>query len=125
MKRLLLAGVVALMPLQALAQTPDYKSTPPAQPDAAAAADASLATPTGHEINASVGTYTYSEPGDQSISIHGPKLGGEYAATLSLSKRRLWFVQADGRGTIGNVTCDGWCSPWPMCPTARRQMAIN
>ena len=107
---------MALMPLQALAQTADFKSTPPAQPDAAAAVDARLATPTGHELNVSVGTYTYSEPGDQSISIHGPKLGGEYAATLSLSKRRLWFVQADGRGTIGNTTYDGWCSPWLITP---------
>jgi hypothetical protein len=118
MKRLLLAGVMALMTLQAFAQTPDFTSTPPAQPNAAAAVDASLATPTGHEVNVSVGTYTYSEPGEQSISIHGPKLGGEYAATLSLSKRRLWFVQADGRGTLGNVTYDGWCSPWLITPNS-------
>jgi len=112
----LMAGVMALMPLQALGQTADFKPTPPAQPDAASAVDARLATPTGHEVNVSVGTYTYSEPGDQSISIHGPKLGGEYAATLSLSRRRLWFLQADGRGTIGSATYDGWCSPWLVAP---------
>ena len=39
---LFLAGVAALISSQAFAQT-----------------DASLATPTGHEVNASVGSYTY------------------------------------------------------------------
>jgi hypothetical protein len=105
MKRLLLAGLAALIPLQALAQTPD-----------STAGDARLATPTGHEVNVSVGTYTYSEPADQSISIHGPKVGGEYSGTLSLSKRRLWLLQADVRGSMGNTTYDGWCSPWQITP---------
>ena len=90
MKILFLAGVAALISSQALAQT-----------------DASLATPTGHELNASVGSYTYTEPGAQRISIHGVKVGGEYTATLSLSKRRHWFAQTDVRGTIGSVTYTG------------------
>jgi len=33
-----------------------------------------------------------------------------------LSKRQRWFAQADVRGTIGNVTYDGWCSPWLITP---------
>ena len=37
---------------------------------------AQLATPTGHEVNVGVGGYKYVEPGDTSISIHGPKFGG-------------------------------------------------
>ena len=101
MNILFLAGVAALVSSQVFAQT-----------------DASLATPTGHEVNASVGSYTYAEPGAQSISIHGVKVGGEYTATLSLSKRRHWFAQADVRGTIGSVTYTGWCSPFLITPTS-------
>src|SRR5262245_55875035 len=108
MKTLLLTAVLALFPFQAGAQTPASTATQSAQPEV----DASLATPTGHEVNISVGTYTYSEPGDHSISIHGPKVGGEYTGALALSKQRLWFLQANLRGTIGDVTYDGWCSPW-------------
>ena len=100
MKKLLLAVVLALVPLQALPQTPET----------------GLATPTGHDVNVSVGTYNYTESGATSISIHGPKFGGEYTGTLSLSKRRLLFAQADVRGTLGNVTYDGWCSPWQITP---------
>jgi len=96
---LFLAGVAALISSQAFAQT-----------------DPSLATPTGHEVNGSVGSYTYTEPGAQSISIHGGKVGGEYTATLSLDKRRHWFAQADVRGIIGNTTYDGWCSPFLITP---------
>jgi len=107
MKRLLWAGLAALIPFQALAQTPD-----------STASDARLATPTGHDVNISLGTYTYSEPGDQSISIHGPKVGGEYTGTLSLNKRRLWLLQANVRGTMGNTTYDGWCSPWQITPNS-------
>src|SRR4029079_2549979 len=94
------AGVAALISSPAFAQT-----------------DAGLATPTGHELNASVGGYTYSEPGAQSISIHGVKVAGEYTATLSLSKRRHWFGQTDVRGTLGNVTYTGWCSPFLITPS--------
>ena len=67
-------------------------------------------------MNASVSGYTYTEPGAQSISIHGVKVGGEYTATLSLSKSRHWFAQADARGTIGDVTYAGWCSPYLISP---------
>src|SRR5438874_6021715 len=56
-KILFLAGFAALISSQAFSQT-----------------DASLATPTGHELNASVGSYTYTEPGAQRISIHGVKV---------------------------------------------------
>jgi len=101
------AGLAALIPFQALAQTPG-----------STASDARLATPTGHDVNISLGTYTYSEPGDQSISIHGPKVGGEYTGTLSLNKRRLWLLQADVRGTMGNTAYDGWCSPWQITPNS-------
>jgi hypothetical protein len=102
MKRLIFAGVIALLPSQAFAQT--------------AAVDASLATPTGHELNVSLSRYTYVEPGATRISIHGPKLGGDYSGTMSLNKRRHWFAQADLHGTTGNATYDGWCSPWLIAP---------
>jgi hypothetical protein len=98
-KILLLAGVAALISSQALAQ-----------------GDAGLATPTGHEVNVSIGGYTYKEPGGLSISIDGVKVGGEYTGTLALNKRRRWFAQADVRGTIGNVTYTGWCSPYLITP---------
>jgi hypothetical protein len=52
----------------------------------------------------------------QSISIHGPKVAGEYAGTLSLDKRRHWFGRADVRGTVGNTTYDGWCYPFVITP---------
>ncbi len=99
-KILFLASTAALVSPLALAQT-----------------DASLATPTGHEVNASVGGYTYSEPGAQSISIHGVKIGAEYTVTLPLSTRHRWFARADVRGTFGNVTYTGWCSPFVITPS--------
>src|SRR5262245_59883080 len=111
MKRLLWAGLVTLIPVQAPAQTADSP-----QPRPSAAVEGSLATPTGHEVNISLGTYNYTEPGDQSISIHGFEYGGEYTGTLSLSKERFWFAQADVRGSFGNATYDGWCSPWLITP---------
>jgi hypothetical protein len=118
MKALLLAVAIALISSQAFAQTPDSTSTRSAQPQGAAAVDASLATPTGHEVHVSVGGYTYTEPGAQSISIHGAKIGGGYTGTLSLNKRRHWFTQTDVRGTAGNVTYDGWCSPYLIAPNS-------
>jgi len=111
MKRWLWTGVVALIPVHAAAQTAD--ST---QPSAADVVESRLATPIGHEVAVSLGTYRYGEPGDQSISIHGFKYGGDYRGTLSLSRRQRWFVQAEARGTTGNVTYDGWCSPWLITP---------
>ena len=115
---LFLAGVAALISSQAFAQTPESTSTRSAQSQSAAAVDAGLATPTGHEVNVSVGGYTYSEPGAQSISIHGVKVAGEYTATLSLGKRRHWFAQTDVRGTIGSATYTGWCSPFLITPNS-------
>jgi hypothetical protein len=117
-KILFLAGVIAAMASQALAQTPGSMPVPLAQPRGAAADDADLATPTGHEVNASVAGYRYIEPGVQSISIHGAKVGGEYTATLSLNKRQHWFAQADVRGSIGNATYTGWCSPFLITPNS-------
>jgi hypothetical protein len=99
-KTLLAAGVLVLVSCPAFAQTPET----------------SLSTPTGHEINVSFGGYKYTEPGDQSISIHGLKLGGEYTGTLSLGKRRLWYAKFDGWGTLGTTTYDGWCSPFMIDP---------
>jgi hypothetical protein len=99
-KILLLAGIAALISSHAFAQ-----------------GDAGLATPTGHEVNISIGGYTYKEPGDLSISIEGVKVGGEYTGTLAVSKRRHWFAQANVRGTIGNVTYTGWCSPFLLRPS--------
>jgi len=98
-KILFLAGIAALASSQAFAQTDD-----------------SLATSTGHEVNASLGFYTYAEPGALSISIHGVKVGAEYTGTLLLSKRHHWFAQANVRGTFGNVTYTGWCSPFLITP---------
>jgi hypothetical protein len=97
----LFVAVAALISSQALAQD-----------------DARLATPTGHEVNVSIGGYTYTEPGALSISIDGVKIGGEYTGTLSLSKRRRVFAQADVRGTFGNVTYTGWCSPLFITPNS-------
>jgi hypothetical protein len=115
-KILLLAGVIALMATQALAQTPDSMPVPLAQAHGAGTVDADLATPMGHEVNASVSGYRYIEPGVHSISIHGAKVGGEYTATLSLNKRRHWFALADVRGIVGNATYTGWCSPYLITP---------
>jgi len=79
-------------------------------------AEASLATQTGHEVNSSVSGYTYVEPGAPRISIHGTKVGGGYTGTLPIA--RLWFAQADVRGTLGNVTYDGACSPFLITPNS-------
>jgi hypothetical protein len=73
-------------------------------------------TPTGHEVNAVVNGYTYVEPGATSISIHGPKFGGEYTGTLLLDERRHWFAQVNARGLIGAATYNGWCSPYLIRP---------
>ena len=73
-------------------------------------------TPTGQEVNASVSGYTYVEPSATSISIHGPKVGGEYTATLPLDQRRHWYAQGNVRGMIGTATYTGWCSPYLIRP---------
>src|SRR6185295_10344607 len=97
MKKLLTIGLALLIPVHVFAQ-----------------GDAGLATPMGSEVNVSVGTYTYTEPSDTSISIHGPKFGAEYTGTLLLSQQRRWLVQANVRGAFGSATYDGWCSPWQI-----------
>jgi hypothetical protein len=106
MKKFLFVGVMALTPSHSFAQASGSTST----------VDASLATPTGNDVNVSVGSYTYVEPGDQRVSLHGTKVGGEFTGTVSLGQRRQWFAQANVRGTIGNVSYDGWCSPWVITP---------
>jgi hypothetical protein len=67
-------------------------------------------------VNVGVGFYKYVEPGDTSISIHGPKFEGGYKATMLLNPDRLWFLQIDTRGLVGNTTYDGWCSPFLITP---------
>jgi len=96
MKRLLFAVVIALISFPSFAQT--------------------LETPTGSEVNVSVGGYKYVEPGTTSISIHGPKFGGEYTGTLSLGQDGHWFAQTNARGTFGRTTYDGWCYPFLITP---------
>jgi len=100
MKALFLAGVVVLSSSRAFAQAPD----------------ASLTTPGGQEVSVGVGGYSYTEPNGQSISIHGPKVAGEYTRTISINQRQNWFTQADVRGTVGDATYDGWCSPFLITP---------
>jgi hypothetical protein len=116
MKDLSFAVVIALISSGAFAQASDSTSAPAAQPHGAAEVDASLATAPGHELNVSVGGYTYTEPGALKISIHGPKIAGGYTGTLSLGKSRHWFAETDVRGTAGHVTYDGWCSPFLITP---------
>ena len=116
MKALVLGSLIALASFQAFAQTSDSVPSAAVQPRGATAVDASLATPTGHEVDVSVGSYTYVEPGSLRISIHGAKIGGEYTGTLSLNRRQQWFAQGDVRGTAGNTTYDGWCSPFLITP---------
>jgi hypothetical protein len=118
MMRLFLIGVTVLISSQAFAQTLGSTTNPPAQTQGAARAGADLATPIGHELNVSFSGYKYTEPDAPSISIHGAKIGGEYTGTLSLNARRHWFAQVNLRGTTGNVTYDGWCSPFLITPNS-------
>ena len=97
---LILTSIMTLVSSKVFAQTPA----------------GSLATPTGHEVNVSLAGYDYVEPQDLRISIHGIKFGGEYTGTVSLGDRHHWFVQANVRATAGNVTYDGWCSPYLITP---------
>jgi hypothetical protein len=113
MKTFLVAGVMTLMASQAFAQTPDSIAQ---SSGSSATVEAGLATPTGHDVSAGVASYTYREPGDQAISIHGAKFVFDYTGTLSLNKGRHWFAQADVRGTVGNTAYDGWCYPFVITP---------
>ena len=67
-------------------------------------------------MSAGVASYTYREPGGHAISIHGAKFVAEYTGTLLVDKRRRWFLQGHGRGTVGNTAYDGWCSPFFIRP---------
>jgi len=114
MKTLVVTAVMTLIASSAFSQTPDALSSP----NQSATAEASLATPTGHEMSAGLASYTYNEPGAQAISIHGARFIGDYTGTLSLNKQQHWFAQGDVRGTVGNVTYNGWCSPFLITPTS-------
>ena len=116
----LVVGALLTMtcPVSARGQAATSSSQSASKPQPDSSGDNRLATPTGHDVNVSVGSYTYVEPNGLPISIHGIKLGGEYTGTVSLDKRRHWFVQANLRGTFGNVTYTGWCSPWLITPNS-------
>jgi hypothetical protein len=118
MRTLLLVTGFGLVSLQVFAQAPDSRPASPAHSHGAAAAETSLATPAGNEVSVYFGSYTYTEPGETSISIHGPKVGGEYTGTLSLGERGHWFTQANLRATTGNTTYDGWCFPFLIRPNS-------
>ena len=77
-----------------------------------------LTTRIGHDINLSVQHYTYEEPDDVDISIHGPKFGGEYTGTFALNRARRWFAQVNVRATGATADYDGWCRPWQIKPNA-------
>jgi hypothetical protein len=115
MNTLVVAGVMTLIASHALAQTPD--PIPPSAPSTAAV-ETNLATPTGHDVSVAIASYTYREPGAQSISIQGAKFVGEYTGTLSLNERQHWFANAQLRGTFGNAAYDGWCSPFVITPSS-------
>ena len=67
-------------------------------------------------MNVGVSGYRYVEPGNTSISIHGPKFGGGYTGTMSLNPGQHWFLQTDARGFVGHTRYDGWCSPFLIRP---------
>ena len=104
MKMLLVAAALTLTASHAFAQASEPT------PD--------LATPTGHDVSAGVTSYTYREPGDIAISIHGVKFVGEYTGAVSLGQQRHWFLQGNLRGVIGNATYDGWCAPYIITPNS-------
>ena len=116
LKKLLVVGSIAFIPSQAFAQTSGSTSTQSTLSPRAGDAGTSLATPAGHEVSFDVGAYEYVEPGNTSISIHGPKFGGGYTGTMPLNSSRRWFLQADARGLLGSATYDGWCSPLLITP---------
>ena len=115
MRMLFVTGVMTLMASHAFAQSPDPMS---ASTHSTSDVEASLATPTGHDVSAGVASYTYREPSAPGISIHGTKFLAEYTGTLSLNKQQHWFAQAQLRGTLGSVAYDGWCSPFLITPSA-------
>lgn len=115
LKTLAIVGSLAWIPSVAVAQ-PSASTT---KESSTVSSESSLATPPGHEVNVALGSYKYVEPGDTSISIHGPKFGVGYTGTLSLNPRTHWFVQIGARGLFGGTTYDGWCSPFLITPDTR------
>lgn len=103
MNTLVVAALVTLMAGSAAAQTPD---------------EPGVAMRTGHDVSVTVGHYTYIEPGDLRISIHGARIGGEYTGIRSLNARRHWFASVNVRGNGGSLTYDGWCLPWLIRPSS-------
>jgi hypothetical protein len=102
MRLLFVTAILILAASHAFAQTPE----------------STLGTPVGSSVRAGVASYTYREPGDLAISIHGPKFVADYTGTLSVDRTRHWFAQADLSGTVGTVTYDGWCYPFVITPNA-------
>ena len=113
MKTFVVATVITMVASSAFAQAPD--SSPPSNPPAA---EANLATRTGHDLSAGLASYTYREPAAHEISIHGARFVGDYLGTMSVNKQRQWYAQAQLRGTLGNVAYDGWCSPFLITPSS-------
>jgi opacity protein-like surface antigen len=118
LKTFLLAGSLSLLTSPALAQTSGSSSVGSPSVDDAQRAT-SLATPAGHEVDFGISGYKYVEPGDTSISIHGPKFAAGYTGTIGLNPRQHWFLQANGRGLFGSATYDGWCAPFLITPDNR------
>src|SRR5690348_11492366 len=110
-KTLLLTVALALVTSHARAQAPPASSTRRTD-----AANRDLITPTGSAVSGGIASYTYREPGDQPISIHGAKFVLDYTGTLAIAAQRHWFAQGQFRSTLGNTTYDGWCSPFQITP---------
>lgn len=102
MRTVFLACVVALAPVQAIAQE----------------SEVGLGTPAGHELGFSVSGYRYVEPLATPISIQGAKFGAEYTGAWMLDENREWFLQANGRGLFGSASYDGFCRPWLITPNS-------
>lgn len=103
-KKVLVAGLISLIPSIAFAQRSN-------------SADTGVTTPTGHEAHVGFGAYKYVEPGDTNIAIHGPKFAAGYTGTAPLNTSH-WFLQADARTLLGKTTYDGWCAPFLIVPYA-------
>jgi hypothetical protein len=119
LRKLLVFGSIAFLPFHAFAQTSGSTSTQSTHSPGAAQDVASLATPTGHHVDFGVAGYTYAEPGETSISIHGPKFVVGYTGAMSLNRGQHWFLEGDARGLFGRATYDGWCSPFLITPDGR------
>jgi hypothetical protein len=119
MKTLLFACLTALAASPAFAQAPEAMAAPLAQRRNAPTGASGLATPTGSELSAGVADYTYREPGgDTPISIQGVKFTAGFTSTFAVSRRQHWFATVDVRGVGGNVTYNGYCSPFLISPNS-------